>query len=62
MQEKHSLLSEQEQQKDQEDFKKVREYIKNNSAPNAMQIANATGVSVSKITKFIQQGAILKKF
>ncbi|PSL48603.1 hypothetical protein B0H94_104204 [Salsuginibacillus halophilus] len=43
--------------KDQHDYQKIRAYLRLNPNANAMQIANETGISVSRITYFIKNGS-----
>jgi len=38
-------------------FQAVRDYLSKHPFSNAMQIANETGIPISKITKFIKQGS-----
>ncbi|WP_134686003.1 zinc ribbon domain-containing protein [Brevibacillus migulae] len=40
-----------------DDYRIVKNYLRANPNSNAMQIANATGVSVSKIIKYIRTGS-----
>ncbi|MBN6188896.1 hypothetical protein JQN58_18755 [Aneurinibacillus sp. BA2021] len=39
-------------------YRRVREYLRSNPYSNAMQIANATHVSIHKITKYVRQGLL----
>lgn len=36
----------------------IRNYVRANPNSNAMQIANATGISISKILRFIKDGSL----
>jgi hypothetical protein len=60
MKEIMGFITDQEAEKDREDFIKVREYIRSNPLCNAIEISNATGVTVSRITKLMQQGTLVK--
>ncbi len=40
-----------------DEYRIVKDYLRANPNSNAMQIANATGVSVSKIIKYIRSGS-----
>lgn len=40
-----------------DDYRIVKNYLRAHPNSNAMQIANATGVSVSKIVKYIRSGS-----
>lgn len=40
-----------------DEYRVVKNYLRANPNSNAMQIANATGVSVSKIVKYIRSGS-----
>ncbi|WCN39297.1 hypothetical protein [Aneurinibacillus uraniidurans] len=39
-------------------YRKVRAYLLQNPRANAMQVANATNVSVYKITQFVREGLL----
>ena len=41
-----------------EEYLVIRNYIKKYPNSNAMQIANATGISVSQILRFIKDGSL----
>ncbi|UFJ39406.1 hypothetical protein LOK74_15170 [Brevibacillus humidisoli] len=41
------------------DYRAVKAYLRTHPNSNAMQIANATGVSVSKIMRYIRDGALM---
>jgi hypothetical protein len=43
---------------DRDEYQIVREYLRKNPNSNAMQIANATGISVSKILRYIKTGTL----
>lgn len=43
---------------DMDEYRTVREYLRNYPNSNAMQVANATGISVSKIMKYIKNGSL----
>lgn len=43
---------------DRDDYKIVREYLRANPNSNAMQVAIATGISVSKILRYIRNGSL----
>lgn len=43
---------------EKETFHKVKDYLRSNPNSNAMQIAMATGVSISKISKYIREGTL----
>lgn len=45
-------------QNDQEEYRVIRNYVRSYPNSNAMQIANATGISVSKIMRFIKDGSL----
>ncbi|RNB74890.1 hypothetical protein EDM52_09215 [Brevibacillus invocatus] len=45
-------------QNDREEYQLIRNYVRSYPNSNAMQIANATGVSVSKILRFIRDGSL----
>ncbi len=47
-------------EKDKGVFRAVKDYIRANPNSNALQVANATGVPVSKITKFIRDGLLTR--
>ncbi len=42
-------------------YRLVKEYLARNPRSNAMQIANATQVSIYKITKFVREGLLHKQ-
>ncbi|MGE5703518.1 MAG: hypothetical protein ACM32O_13390 [Clostridia bacterium] len=39
-------------------YRAVKDYLRKYPSSNAMQISNATGISVSKIIKFIRDGSL----
>ncbi len=39
-------------------YRIIREYLRSYPNSNAMQVANATGISISKITRLIREGAL----
>lgn len=41
-----------------EEYRVVREYLRAYPNSNAMQIANATGISISKILRYIRSGSL----
>lgn len=41
-----------------DEYRVVREYLRQNPNSNAMQIANATGISVSRILRYIKNGSL----
>jgi hypothetical protein len=43
---------------DRDDYKVVRDYLRAHPNSNAMQVSNATGVSVSKILRYIRTGSL----
>jgi hypothetical protein len=43
---------------DMDDYRIVKNYLRAHPNSNAMQIANATGISVSKIMKYIRSGSL----
>ncbi len=43
---------------DMDEYRMVREYLRSNPNSNAMQIANATGISISKILRYIKSGSL----
>jgi hypothetical protein len=45
-------------QNERDDYLTIRQYLKSYPNSNAMQIANATGISVSKILRFIKNGSL----
>lgn len=45
-------------QNDREEYRMIRNYVRSFPNSNAMQIANATGVSVSKILRYIKNGSL----
>jgi hypothetical protein len=53
-----SVLFGMESEEEVDAYRKVREYLRRNPYSNAMQIANATQVSVYKITKYIRDGLL----
>lgn len=46
------------QEGDMDDYKVVRNYLRANPNSNAMQVSNATGISVSKILRYIRTGSL----
>lgn len=46
------------QDKDRREYLEIRNYLRANPRSNAMQVANATGISVSKITRYIREGIL----
>lgn len=44
--------------KEMAEYKKVKEYLRAYPNSNAMQVANATGISVSKITRYLRDGLL----
>lgn len=40
------------------DYQMIRNYVRTYPNSNAMQIANATGISVSKILRYIRNGSL----
>ncbi|WCK55578.1 hypothetical protein PP175_06435 [Aneurinibacillus sp. Ricciae_BoGa-3] len=40
-------------------YRRIREYLAEYPRANAMQIANATGVSISKITRYVREGGLV---
>jgi hypothetical protein len=40
-------------------YRKIRDYLTEYPRANAMQIANATGVSISKITRYVREGGLV---
>jgi len=45
-------------QNDFDEYQLIRNYVKTYPNSNAMQIANATGISISKILRFIKSGSL----
>ncbi|MGG1663764.1 hypothetical protein [Brevibacillus sp. NRS-1366] len=45
-------------QNDMDDYRMIRNYVRSYPNSNAMQIANATGISVSKILRYIKNGSL----
>lgn len=45
-------------QNDQDEYQLIRNYVRSYPNSNAMQIANATGISVSKILHYIKNGSL----
>ena len=45
-------------QEELDEYRVVREYLRMNPNSNAMQIANATGISVSRILRYIKNGSL----
>lgn len=45
-------------QNDMDEYQLIRNYVRSYPNSNAMQIANATGISVSKILRFIKNGSL----
>lgn len=43
---------------EKESIDKVKNYLRSHPNSNAMQIAMATGVSISKISKYIREGTL----
>ncbi|MGG4456195.1 hypothetical protein [Brevibacillus porteri] len=41
-----------------QDYQMIRNYVRSYPNSNAMQIANATGISVSKILRYIRNGSL----
>lgn len=41
-----------------DEYKIVREYLRTHPNSNAMQVANATGISISNILKYIKDGSL----
>lgn len=54
----HQSLCPECMEKEMSDYQKVREYLRKHPLANAMQIANETGISISKITQFVRNGAL----
>jgi len=46
------------QKKEEEDFNRVREYLKTHPNANLQEIIDATGVSEAKVSKFIRAGRL----
>ncbi|MGD8192433.1 hypothetical protein ACQCN2_20870 [Brevibacillus ginsengisoli] len=40
------------------EYRKVKEYLRTYPNSNAMQVANATGITVSKITRYLRDGLL----
>lgn len=47
-----------ESEEEADAYLKVREYLRSNPYSNAMQVANATQVSIHKITRYVRQGLL----
>ncbi|MCQ6277148.1 hypothetical protein JMM81_19935 [Bacillus sp. V3B] len=45
-------------QKERSDYEKVRDYIRKNPNSNAMNVAQGTGVDISKIMNYIKEKAL----
>ncbi|MED1796589.1 MULTISPECIES: hypothetical protein [Brevibacillus] len=45
-------------QNDMDEYRLIRNYVRSFPNSNAMQIANATGISVSKILRYIRDGSL----
>lgn len=45
-------------QNDMDEYRMIRNYVRSFPNSNAMQIANATGISVSKILRYIKNGSL----
>jgi predicted transposase YbfD/YdcC len=45
-------------QSEMDDYKIVRDYLRSHPNSNAMQIANATGISISNILRYIKDGSL----
>jgi len=43
---------------DRDEYRMIRNYVRSFPNSNAMQIANATGISVSKILRYIKNGSL----
>ncbi|MFD2370731.1 hypothetical protein ACFSO0_12420 [Brevibacillus sp. GCM10020057] len=43
---------------DLDEYRAIRNYVRSFPNSNAMQIANATGISVSKILRYIKNGSL----
>lgn len=41
-----------------DEYRIIREYVRNHPHSNAMQVANATGISISKIVRYIKEGSL----
>ncbi|MBO8163552.1 MAG: hypothetical protein H0Z34_07505 [Brevibacillus sp.] len=39
-------------------YKLIRQYLRTYPHSNAIQVANATGIPISKITKYIREGSL----
>ncbi|MCK8824169.1 flagellar protein [Fuchsiella alkaliacetigena] len=48
------------QQEEEEDFRKVKEYIYDNFQPTLVETSEETGVSVKRIKKFIREGRLIE--
>lgn len=46
--------------KEMSEYKVVKDYLRSNPNSNAMQVANATGISVSKITRYLRDGLLYR--
>ncbi|MGC5327365.1 hypothetical protein [Brevibacillus sp. SYSU BS000544] len=46
--------------KEKSEYKLVKDFLRSNPNSNAMQVANATGISVSKITKYLRDGLLYR--
>lgn len=45
-------------QNDMDEYRMIRNYVRSFPNSNAMQIANATGISISKILRYIKDGSL----
>jgi recombinational DNA repair protein RecR len=45
-------------QNERDEYKIVRNYLRKNPNSNAMQIANATGIPISNILRYIKNGTL----
>jgi hypothetical protein len=45
-------------QGDLDDYKIVRNYLRAHPNSNAMQVSNATGISISKILRYVRNGSL----
>ncbi|NGQ96868.1 hypothetical protein G3578_17015 [Brevibacillus sp. SYP-B805] len=43
---------------ERDEYRIVKEYLRTHPNSNAMQIANETGISISKIMKYIRNGSL----
>ncbi|WP_047153541.1 hypothetical protein [Aneurinibacillus tyrosinisolvens] len=50
-----------EEEKEREDYKRAREYLRQHPHSNAIDVANATGIPVSKIVKYVREGSLKYK-